>query len=142
MDPQDQLNASTLPTAMDGSESIERSIKYPYFNLVIMDSKAYIKYADELFRTIEDKLEEFEEEIDYDRTSDKLEATIESTGKKIVVNTQRAIHEIWLAGNSRGWHFQYDEDKTCWFAMAEKVEFYSCLSELLSRNLGRQVSFK
>ena len=106
-----------------------------------MDSKAYIRYADELFRTIEDKLEEFEEEVDYDRTSDKLEATIESTGKKIVVNTQRAIHEIWLAGNSRGWHFQYDEDNTCWFALAEKVEFYSCLSELLSTNLGRQVSF-
>ena len=112
-----------------------------FFYTVIMDSKAYIKYADELFRTIEDKLEEYEEEIDYDRTSDKLEATIESTGKKIVVNTQRAIHEIWLAGNSRGWHFQYDEENTCWFAMAEKVEFYSCLSELLSMNLGRQVSF-
>ena len=106
-----------------------------------MDPKVYIKYADELFRTIEDKLEEFEEEIDYDRTPDKLEATIETTGKKIVVNTQRAIHEIWLAGNSRGWHFQYDEDQTCWFAQAEKVEFYSCLSELLSTNLGRQVSF-
>ena len=106
-----------------------------------MDPKVYIKYADELFRTIEDKLEEFEEEIDYDRTPDKLEATIETTGKKIVVNTQRAIHEIWLAGNSRSWHFQYDEDQTCWFAQAEKVEFYSCLSELLSTNLGRQVSF-
>ena len=106
-----------------------------------MDPKVYIKYADELFRTIEDKLEEFEEEIDYDRTPDKLEATIETTGKKIVINTQRAIHEIWLAGNSRGWHFQYAEDQTCWFAQAEEVEFYSCLSELLSTNLGRQVSF-
>ncbi|HCP34249.1 MAG TPA: iron donor protein CyaY, partial [Deltaproteobacteria bacterium] len=37
--------------------------------------------------------------------------------------------------------FQYDEDNTCWFALAEKVEFYSCLSELLSTNLGRRVNF-
>ena len=47
---------------------------------VNMDPKVYIKYADELFRTIEDKLEEFEEESDYDRTPDKLEATIEPPG--------------------------------------------------------------
>ena len=106
-----------------------------------METKEYLNQTEKLFRTVENRLEEFEEEVDYDRTPDKLETTVEESGRKIVINTQRAIHEIWLAGNSRGWHFQYDENNARWYAKAEKVEFYNCLSELLSDQLGRQVSF-
>ncbi len=107
-----------------------------------MDTKEYLIQVDELFRRVEEKLDEFEDEIDYDRTPDKLEATIESSGEKIVVNTQRAIHEIWLAGNARGWHFQYSKEDDRWFARAEQVEFYQCLSILLGNHLGRPVQFQ
>ena len=106
-----------------------------------METKEYLNQTEKLFRTVENRLEKFEEEVDYDRTPDKLETTVEESGRKIVINTQRAIHEIWLAGNSRGWHFQYDVNNSHWYAHAEKVEFYNCLSELLSDQLGRQVSF-
>ncbi len=106
-----------------------------------MKTKEYLNQTEKLFRTVENRLEEFEEEVDYDRSPDKLETTVEESGRKIVINTQRAIHEIWLAGNSRGWHFQYDENNACWYAQAEQVEFYNCLSELLSDQLGRQVRF-
>ena len=106
-----------------------------------METKEYLNQTEKLFCTVENRLEEFEEEVDYDRSPDKLETTVEESGRKIVINTQRAIHEIWLAGNSRGWHFQYDENNARWYAQAEQVEFYKCLSELLSDQLGRQVRF-
>ena len=43
-----------------------------------MDPKVYIKYADELFRTIEDKLEEFEEEISHPEIPARVNVPINS----------------------------------------------------------------
>ncbi len=87
-------------------------------------------------------LPEYEDEIDYDHTPDKLMVNFELSGKKVVINTQRAIKEIWLAGNSRAWHFQFLQEKDIWFARAEQEEFYQCLADLLSDNLGQAVSFQ
>ena len=106
-----------------------------------MKNREYFEQIEKLFRSIEEKLDELEDEIDYDRTPDKLEATFEKSGKKFVINTQRAIKEVWLAGNSRGWHFQYNKDKSIWYAKAEKKEFYKCLCELLSLHLKREIKF-
>ena len=106
-----------------------------------MENKEYLKRVEELFQIVEDKLDEYEDEIDYDHTPDKLMLNFESSGKKVVINTQRAIKEIWLAGNSRAWHFQFLSDQDIWFAKAEQEEFYNCLANLLSDNLGQPVSF-
>ena len=106
-----------------------------------MENKEYFLRVSQLFKRVEEKLDEFEEDIDYDSTPDKLLVNLEKNGKKIVLNTQRAIKEIWLAGNSRGWHFQYNVTKNIWFAKAEKQEFYECFANLLTDNLGKEVSF-
>ena len=107
-----------------------------------MENKEYLKKAQELFQRVEDKLDDYEDDIDYDHTPDKLILNFEKNGKKVVINTQRAIKEIWLAGNSRAWHFQFLSDQDIWFARAEQEEFYKCLANLLSENLGHSVSFQ
>ena len=107
-----------------------------------MENKEYLKRVEELFQKVEDKLDEYEDDIDYDHTPDKLMLNFESSGKKVVINTQHAIKEIWLAGNSRAWHFQFLSDQDIWFARAEQEEFYNCLARLLSDNLGQPVSFQ
>ena len=107
-----------------------------------MDNKEYFYRVSELFKKVEFKLDEFEDDIDYDSTPDKILVNIEKNGAKVVLNTQRSIHEVWLAGNSRGWHFQFQPEKEIWFANAEHEEFYHCLANLLSDNLGQEVSFK
>ena len=106
-----------------------------------MDNKEYLRKVSELFRNIEDNLDDFEDEIDYDPSPDKLIISFEKNNKKVVINTQRAIKEVWLAGNSKGWHFQFQKGEGVWFANAEQEEFYECLSNLISENLGRKVSF-
>ena len=107
-----------------------------------MENKEYFAQVSKLFRRIEAKLDEFENEIDYDPSPDKLMVSFEKNNKKIVINTQIAIKEIRLAGNSRGWHFQFLQEKDIWFANAEQEEFYQCLAKLLSENLGTSVSFE
>ena len=107
-----------------------------------MENKEYFARVSELFERVEEKLDEFEDEIDYDHTPDKLMVTFENNGEKVVINTQRAIREIWLAGNSKGWHFQFQQDKNIWFANAEQEEFYQCLAKLLSKILETSVSFE
>ena len=107
-----------------------------------MENKEYLKRVEELFLKVEDKLDEYEDDLDYDHTPDKLMLNFERSGKKVVINTQRAIKEIWLAGNSRAWHFQFVSDQDIWFARAEQEEFYNCLASLLSENLGQHVSFQ
>ena len=106
-----------------------------------MENKEYFTRVSELFEKVEDKLDEFEEDIDYDSTPDKLVVNIEKNDEKIVINTQRAIKEIWLAGNSRGWHFQYISGKDIWFAEAEQEEFFNCLGKLLDAHLEKSVTF-
>ncbi len=106
-----------------------------------MNDKEYLKQTADLFRDVEDFLGDFEEELDYDRTADKLEILHEASRRKIVLNTQRAIHEVWLAGNARGWHFGFDSERQVWFAQAEQEEFEGCFSRLLSEHLGRPVQF-
>ena len=106
-----------------------------------MEIKDYLKRSKELFKKIEEKLDEFETDIDYDYAPGKLEIGFETGGTKIVINTQQAIQEVWLAGNGRGWHFQYLEDQGIWFAQAEQIEFYQCFASLLSFRLKRDVTF-
>ena len=106
-----------------------------------MENIEYFARVSELFERIEEKLDQFEDEIDYDPSPDNLVVNIEKNGKKIVINTQRAIKEIWLAGNSKGWHFQFKPEKEIWFANAEQEEFYQCLANLLSDNMGQEISF-
>ena len=67
-----------------------------------MEIKEYFVRVSKLFMRVEKKLDEFEYEIDYDTTPDKLMVTFENSSEKNVINTQRAIKEIWLTGNSRG----------------------------------------
>lgn len=107
-----------------------------------MEDKEYFQQMNTIFRRVEDKLDEYEEDLDYDKADGKLEIIFENGNPKVVLNTQRAIHEIWLAGNAQAWHFRFEEEKQRWFAQAEQVEFYSCLSQLLSNNLGQTIVFR
>ncbi len=45
--------------------------------------------------------------LDCDSTGDMVTFTARG-GAKVVVNTQRAVHQIWVAGQSQGIHFSFD----------------------------------
>jgi CyaY protein len=50
------------------------------------------------------------DQIDADSTGDMVTLTA-SGGEKVVVNTQRAVRQIWVAGKGQGIHFRHEGDK-------------------------------
>lgn len=53
------------------------------------------------------------DELECDATGDMVTLTA-SSGQKCIVNTQRAVHQIWVAGLSQGIHFSFDENTARW----------------------------
>ncbi len=52
--------------------------------------------------------------LEADSTGDMVTLTAPGSGQKCVVNTQRAVRQIWVAGLSQGIHFGYDERSGTW----------------------------
>lgn len=48
--------------------------------------------------------------IECDATGDMVTITASKSGAKVIVNTQRAVDQIWVAGKSAGVHFSRAED--------------------------------
>lgn len=105
-----------------------------------MESKEYLTQSRILFDAVKATLDRFEDHMDYETADGKLEILFESGASRMVLNTQRALQEVWLAGNAKAWHFRYQPETQVWFADAEKVEFYQILSELLSEKTGFSVT--
>jgi len=51
--------------------------------------------------------------LEADSTGDMVTLS-SASGEKCVVNTQRAVRQIWVAGRSQGVHFSYDEESGAW----------------------------
>jgi len=106
-----------------------------------MEMTEYLKLANALFTNVENKLDEFEDDMDYDTVDGKIEIIFENGSSPLVVNTQRALHEVWLAGGARAWHFQWIEDDQKWFAEAEQEEFYQLLAQLIKERIQKEIAF-
>jgi CyaY protein len=48
--------------------------------------------------------------IECDATGDMVTITAAKSGTKVIVNTQRAVNQIWVAGKSAGVHFSRADD--------------------------------
>ena len=48
--------------------------------------------------------------VECDATGDMVTITAAKTGLKVIVNTQKAVHQIWVAGKSAGVHFSREAD--------------------------------
>lgn len=48
--------------------------------------------------------------LECDATGDMVTLTSATTGAKVIVNTQRAVWQIWVAGKGEGVHFSRGDD--------------------------------
>ncbi|MDP1823830.1 MAG: iron donor protein CyaY [Archangium sp.] len=48
--------------------------------------------------------------LECDATGDMVTITATKSGTKVIVNTQRAVDQIWVAGKSAGVHFSRADD--------------------------------
>jgi CyaY protein len=79
-----------------------------------MDDKRYREVAFRTLREVESLFDEVDvEDADIDGGGDVLTIRFKDASR-CVVNTQSPVHQIWLAGAGRGWHFSWDEAEEKW----------------------------
>lgn len=76
-----------------------------------MDEASYSASVAQVFKRIGKTVERADPDlIEADFTSDMVTMTAPATGEKVIVNTQRALHQIWVAGQGAGIHFSRERD--------------------------------
>lgn len=63
-----------------------------------------------------------------------------SNGSKIVINRQGAMHEIWVAAKSGGFHFRWQDD--AWHDTRSGDELLVTLARLITEQSGVSIALK
>jgi CyaY protein len=102
-----------------------------------MDESAYQHLADATFKRIEDALKDVDaDDVDVERSGDVVTLTFKGN-KRCVMNTQRPTRQIWLAANSRAWHFSYDTARQAWVDDKQPtVELFGTLEDIVHQASG------
>ena len=108
--------------------------------MAMLDESRYQKLADVAMRRIEKALGDCDpDEIDCELAGDVLSVTFKG-GKKCIVNTQRPTRQLWVAANSRAWHFSYDEAKDAWLSDKDaSVELFAQIGRIVKEAAGADV---
>ena len=79
-----------------------------------MDENRYLELAHQTFRRIVDAFDDVDwKDADVETSGDVITITW-SDRSRCIVNTQRPVRQIWLAGGDRAWHFSWDESSGRW----------------------------
>ncbi len=102
-----------------------------------MDESAYQHLADRTFKRIEDALKDVDaDDVDVERSGDVVTLTFKGK-RRCVLNTQRPTRQIWLAANSRAWHFTYDAGKDRWLDDKQPdVELFATVEDVVKQASG------
>ncbi len=79
-------------------------------------------------------------DVECSRSGNVLEIEFVDTGSKIIVNTQAAMQELWVAAKSGGFHFKRDVERGQWVNTRDGSELFAALSKMISEQGGAAVS--
>lgn len=100
-----------------------------------MDERSYEQRVAATFRRVLDLFEDVDpEDADVETSGDVVRIDLPG-GKRVVLNTQRPVRQIWLAGGQSAWHFDYDEPGQRWVDDKGRGELFAILSRIV-RELG------
>jgi CyaY protein len=76
-----------------------------------MDDSSYTVTIGALFKRLVKAVDGLDPDvIEADSTGDMVTITAVRTGEKVIVNTQRAVQQVWVAGKGAGVHFSLGAD--------------------------------
>ena len=93
--------------------------------------------AERLLSRLEAALDRLSDEVDIDalRSGNVLTLAFEN-GHRIIVNTQEAIAEIWVAARSGGFHYRWNEGAGTWNDTRSGDDLRVVLARLIEIELG------
>jgi CyaY protein len=76
-----------------------------------MDEATYSVTVAAVFKKLVKAVDAIDPDVlEADATGDMVTIVATKTGEKVIVNTQRAVHQIWVAGGGEGVHFSLGAD--------------------------------
>ena len=89
-----------------------------------MNDSEFHRLADQLWLTIEERLDDWDgdSDIDCEINGGVLTITFEN-GSKIIINRQEPLHQVWLATKQGGYHFDLKGDEWIMIAAANLLGF-------------------
>ncbi len=100
-----------------------------------MDEKQYLELAHATFRRIVDAFDDVDaEDADVETNGDVVTITWRDRSR-CVINTQRPVRQIWLAGGDRAWHFSWNADAERWVDdKGSGAELHATIADIARRS--------
>lgn len=109
-------------------------------NLTNMTDSEFEECVDDTLLAIEDVLDNCHIDIEYENTGGIL--TLEFANQsKIIINRQIAVHQLWIAAKSGGFHLEYESTSDTWKTNKQGEELFDLLGRLCSEQAGESISF-
>src|SRR5262245_18847248 len=105
----------------------------------MMDESSYEKLVARAFRRVEDALAEVDPDVvELTATGDMLTLQFAS-GVKCILNTQRAVRQLWLAARASAWHFSFDAASETWLDDKGRGDLWSILGATVKELSGQNL---
>jgi len=107
-----------------------------------VDEALYNQEIATAFRRILDAADQFDPDLlEADSTGDMVTLT-NARGEKCIINTQRAVKQIWVAGQGQGIHFDFDAAAGEWKDDKSRgIELFSFVSDCVKALTGEPLSY-
>ncbi len=104
-----------------------------------MNESQFNQLVEETMIAIEEAIDDSGADIDYDNIADIL--TLEfSNASRIIINKQTPLSQIWVAAQSGGYHFDYDQESGLWCLNGDpNLDLMSQLSLYCTQQAGEDV---
>lgn len=108
----------------------------------MLDEATYDQQVATAFRRILAAADQADpDELEADSTGDMVTLTARS-GEKCVINTQRAVRQIWVAGQSQGIHFSWDASLNQWRDDKDRgLELFAFVDRVVRALSGQSLGF-
>jgi len=107
-----------------------------------MTDLEYMDQAEALLARIEASCDRINEQTDADIDNQRVGGMVTLTfanGSQIIVNTQKPLHEIWMAARAGGFHYRFDGQR--WLDTKGAGEFFANLNQYASDQAGQPLTF-
>lgn len=108
----------------------------------MMDEARYNQLISAAFKRILAAADSIDPDVlEADSTGDMVTLTAPSR-EKCIVNTQRAVRQIWVAGKSQGIHFSYDDATGTWKDdKGRGLELFSFVADVVKHISGAELVY-
>ena len=108
-----------------------------------LDETAYAQQVSKAFKRLMAALDSVDPDLlESESTGDMVTVTAPANGQKVIVNTQRAVKQLWVAGGGQGIHFDFDLASATWQDDKGKgKELFAWVAECVQAISGQQLQF-